>query len=61
MYEYITLKASNERRLDDLVNQWSEEGWEVVGYAIRPYGGVFLFVIGLFTADHFAMLRRAHA
>ncbi len=41
MYEYVTLKASNERRLEDQVNQASRDGWEVVSYSVRPSGGFF--------------------
>ena len=61
MYEYRTVKASNEKWLEKLVNELAAEDWEVVSYAIRPSGGFFLFIVGLLAADHFAMLRRPKA
>jgi hypothetical protein len=58
MYEYMIVKATNERRLETQINKASAEGWEVVNYAIRPSGGIFFFIVGLFLADHFALIRR---
>jgi hypothetical protein len=40
------------------VNALALDGWEVVGYGVRPSGGFFLLFFGLLTGDHFAMLRR---
>jgi hypothetical protein len=58
MYEYVTLKANNERGIEKLVNQWAEDGWEVVTYAIRPTVAFAILFFAVLTADHVAMIRR---
>ena len=58
MYEYIIRSTPNEAQMEKVVNAAAEAGWEVVSYAIRPSGGIFVLIIGSFWAGHFVMLRR---
>jgi hypothetical protein len=61
LYEYIIRRTNNESKMEELINAAAEDGWEPVTYAVRPSGGIFVFLFGWLSGDHLVLLRRTRA